>query len=292
MHFVPQSPLSHSPKTHGAPNMPEVKLSPRLETVLSMVPFGTRLADVGSDHGRLAAAACQRGSTPRAVAIDTSEKAVQLIRRTAYYHGVQSQVEARLGNGVAPLGPREVETVVIAGMGADRMASILSPGASRIESLGALVLSPNRGVHVLRSWLREAGWRLEDERAVHDDGRFYVIMRAVPGDAEATYRGALNTLFGRADALQEPGYFSMARAAASGLDRLGPIAVKRSDPVFRDMWHEASARLRSAALHTTASCDAPSSHSPQVITKAMVLEAALILTKEYEPAAPIRASTR
>ena len=50
-----------------------VGLTPRLTAALSML-YGSRIvADVGSDHGRLAAALIQRGVCERVIATDVSD---------------------------------------------------------------------------------------------------------------------------------------------------------------------------------------------------------------------------
>ncbi len=165
--------------------MPMLQLCPRLAAIAELVPPGRPFADVGTDHGRLPAALVLRGQVPRALACDRAPRPLARAGLTAARNGVADRVRLRLGEGLAPIEPGEVETVVIAGLGAETMIEILAADPGRTRSLTRLVLQPNFGVEAVRRWLADHALALVDERLALDRGRFYTVLAAEPTQGPA-----------------------------------------------------------------------------------------------------------
>ena len=94
-----------------------MRLSRRLETILSMVPPGLSTADIGTDHGLVAAELISRGICPRVIATDLREGPLSAARALVKERGLQEKIDLRLGDGLAPLEPGEVQVILMAGMG-------------------------------------------------------------------------------------------------------------------------------------------------------------------------------
>ena len=157
-----------------------LRLCPRLATIAELVPPGRPLADIGTDHGRLPTALVQRGQVPRALACDRAVGPVARARATVQRAGLMHLVDVRMGEGLAPLAIGEVDTVVVAGVGAETIVRILAGEPERTRALGRLVLQPNFGHELLRRWLVGNGLAVVDERLVEDRGRFYTVVAAEP----------------------------------------------------------------------------------------------------------------
>lgn len=154
--------------------MKKLLLQPRLQLLYDLVPQGTRLADIGTDHGYLPVALLQAGKIASAIASDVGAEPLQHARRTALEYEVEG-IDFRLCNGLMGIEPDEVDTIVIAGMGGDTMVSILSPAPwSREGKL--LLLQPMTKAEMLRGWLTEHGYRFLKERLVWDKGNLYPIF--------------------------------------------------------------------------------------------------------------------
>ena len=162
-----------------------LQLCPRLAAIAELVLPGRPFADIGTDHGRLPTALVLRGQVPRALACDRAARPLARARLTATRNGALDRVSLRLGEGLAPLEPGEVATVVIAGMGAETMIEILAADPGRTRGLARLVLQPNFGQEALRRWLAAHALALVDERLVLDRGRFYTILAAEPARGPA-----------------------------------------------------------------------------------------------------------
>ena len=100
-------------------------LSPRLQAVAEMVPAGSRLTDVGTDHGQLPVWLVCQGIVPQAVATDLRpgplSRGVELAQRWE----VDNRISFRLCDGLSAVAPEEAQVVTVAGMGGETIADIL-----------------------------------------------------------------------------------------------------------------------------------------------------------------------
>jgi tRNA (adenine22-N1)-methyltransferase len=151
-----------------------VRLPPRLQATLELVPAGARsAADVGSGHGALAAAMAAGGL--RVIATERTDRSFAALRRdvarvTALTGTV---IETRLGDGLAALHPGEVEVVVIAGLGGRSLVRMLV-AAPWLPAW--LVLQPMQDTHLAAAWLHSRGWAMHEARIVQG-GRWYLGWR-------------------------------------------------------------------------------------------------------------------
>lgn len=124
------------------------------------------MADIGCGDGHLAL--YLRGRGHRVVA---TEHRVGPAARARERLG-----ECRLGDGLEPLAPGEVDVAVIAGMGGNTIAGILerSPGVAR--ALDRIVIQPQQRIAELRDWLATAGYEPLGEHATADRGRPYTVL--------------------------------------------------------------------------------------------------------------------
>jgi len=144
-------------------------LSPRLRAVLDLVPASSSVADIGSGHGRLAAALAARGV--RVVATERTGSSFFHLRADLVRGG--APVEARQGDGLSALAVGEVEVAVIAGLGGRGIQRILD----RAPWLpGSLVLQPMQDAHLLAAWLDWRRWP-RTERRIAERGRWYLGWR-------------------------------------------------------------------------------------------------------------------
>lgn len=77
-----------------------MRLSKRLELVASFVPEGSRLADVGTDHGYIPIALAERNVICRAVAMDLRPGPLERAKAHICQAGLEEQIETRLSDGL------------------------------------------------------------------------------------------------------------------------------------------------------------------------------------------------
>jgi tRNA (adenine22-N1)-methyltransferase len=157
-----------------------LKLGKRLAAIAAMVPAGSRLADIGTDHAYLPVHLVSQGVVAFAVAADVHRGPCRSALETVRRHNLTDRIALRCGDGLAVLTPGEVDTAVIAGMGGPSIIAIRSAQPAVTASLGRLILQPMLAAAAVRRWLVANGWRLVDEELVIDDGRPYEIIVAEP----------------------------------------------------------------------------------------------------------------
>lgn len=164
---------------HHEPRLP--RLSPRLRAVAAAVPPGAVVADIGTDHALLPAYLTASGRCPRAIAVERRPGPLAAAARTLTALGLEGRVELRRGDGLHALAPGEVDAVVLAGLGGQTIAAIISARPDVAVTVRRWVLQPMRGEAALRAWLRQAGWQVVEQGTVSSRGRIYPIIVAEPG---------------------------------------------------------------------------------------------------------------
>ena len=153
----------------------KLPISDRLLACAGFVAPGARVADIGCDHGYLSIHLLTNGIATSCIASDVNEGPLASAMRNAKRFGVAHKIEFYLSDGVQNI-PRDFDTMVCAGMGADTMIHILESVPWLRDETYRLVLQCQSKTPMLRRYLSENGWRITRE-AVLRDGRFlYTIM--------------------------------------------------------------------------------------------------------------------
>ena len=159
----------------------QIVLSKRLQMLAEMVTPGNRVADVGCDHGFLSIYLVQKAISPHALAMDVRRGPLAAAEEHVESSGLSPYIETRLSDGMCGMGDGEAETIVCAGMGGRLMEKILTESMDKAKNLKELILQPQSELREFRAFLRSAGFRITDENAVCEEGKFYFAMRAVYG---------------------------------------------------------------------------------------------------------------
>lgn len=160
--------------------MSGIKLSPRLNAIANLIPKSGGIADVGTDHGYIPVWLAQNGYTGQIFATDIRKGPLSHAKQTALEYGLDSRIDFRLCDGLEMIHREDVQTVVIAGMGGENIAAILSAAQWTRQNDHLLILQPMTKSHALRSWLFENGYKVLSEMLV-EDGAVYEILTAVGG---------------------------------------------------------------------------------------------------------------
>ncbi len=164
-----------------------MKLSDRLESIIAMVPGCTAAADIGTDHGFVPIELVRRGIVKRAVASDVRKGPLERARQHIENAGLSDRIETRLGSGLETLVPGDEQVLILAGMGGILTAELLNNTPKVLKRAEALVLSPHTDWDAVRRCVRELGFRIADETMTEEDGKFYVVMKCVPGNRKRGY---------------------------------------------------------------------------------------------------------
>lgn len=160
----------------------DIRLSKRLNKVCEMVSKGNRVADVGCDHGFVSIALLLRGISPKALCMDINKGPLERAKEHIEEYGLSESITTRLSNGLREYKCGEADTLIIAGMGGPLMQDILSYEREKTNDFKEMILSPQSEIEEFRHFLYDNGYRIEDESFVYDEGKYYVIMKAVFGE--------------------------------------------------------------------------------------------------------------
>lgn len=203
-----------------------MNLSKRLEAVISLVPDGSAVLDVGCDHAYVPIELVLRGISPCAVASDVREGPLRKAGEHIGEAGASGQIAAVLSDGVpdgwtellaeisgdirgdvSGVGKRASVTVITAGMGGCLIRDIFRNTSAR-DQIRYWIASPQRDADIVRRAFTENGFAIEAERFIEEDGKYYPVIRFVQS--------------GRTDTLTD--------AEA----RYGPLLIYRRDPVLME----------------------------------------------------------
>ena len=154
--------------------MERMILTPRLACIAALIPRGARLADIGTDHGKLPVSLLLSGRVAAAIGSDIRQGPLDHAARNAAEHGVAQPL--RLAAGLEAVRPEECDTVSIAGMGGQTIADILAAAPWTGDGEHLLLLQPMTMVYELRQWLWAHGYMIECETVCREERRYYVVL--------------------------------------------------------------------------------------------------------------------
>ena len=122
-----------------------MKLSKRLQTIADFVKKNSVVADIGTDHAHIPIYLIENNIIDKAYACD------------------------KMSN-------KEVDTIIIAGMGGELIIDILERGKSFFDKKNTFILSPHTKTDEVRDYLLRKGFEILKEDMCIDEGKFYTVM--------------------------------------------------------------------------------------------------------------------
>jgi len=182
------------------------KLPIRLLAVTSYIDKDDKVADIGSDHGLLPIYLASKGLTDL-YASDNKKGPFERLNSQINSSGYHEKIKTKLADGLNEL-PPYIDTLVIAGMGGDLIASILSLGQKHLDQIKKLIVVPHAQEAELRQVISYLGFSIQDEQVIEEDGKFYEIIYA----------------------LNQPCY-------VCGIEStFGPVNIRKKTPAFIKKW--------------------------------------------------------
>ena len=161
-----------------------IKLSKRLRAIAEFVPHGSSVADIGTDHGYIPVWLAQNNISHKLAAADINRGPLEHAKETAARFGVSDRIRFALCSGLSFDGSNEYDTIIIAGMGGELIASILEAAPWANQQDTTFILQPNSRIPHLMEWLVDHGYKLVDASLVKDAGKLYQILVIKPGRGE------------------------------------------------------------------------------------------------------------
>ena len=162
-----------------------MELSDRLLSVAKLVLPAKTLADVGCDHGYLSVYLINEKKCEHVIAMDVRKGPLARAEQTIRTYGMEPYIELRLSDGLKKLDFGEADGYVCAGMGGRLALQIMWQDRFKVAAMKQVILQPQSELWLVRRMLKKWGCVIAEERMVCDEGKFYPMMRMIPGEGFA-----------------------------------------------------------------------------------------------------------
>jgi len=155
--------------------MNQIKLSKRLSVIAGLIDNGSSVADIGTDHGYLPVYLALAGKHKRIIAADMSPLSLESAKRSAKTYNVTKQIEFFETPGLTGLTQKDVNTVVISGLGGETIIDILSDAPWTCNNGIKLILQPQSKLDLLCRFLYQHEYNIMNIQSLYDNKKYTVI---------------------------------------------------------------------------------------------------------------------
>lgn len=158
---------------------------------------GNFICDVGTDHAQLPIYLVKNQVAQKAIACDVREGPLQAAEKNITQAGLKEQIQTILSDGLQNVPDKALTDIVIAGMGGETIIHILETCPFSLKTIN-LILQPMSKAELLRKWLYQHHFEIQQEICIPDKQFLYAIMQvnytelnAIPEVSEI-YFGKMN----------------------------------------------------------------------------------------------------
>lgn len=176
----------------------------RLSTIASFVENDDILGDIGCDHAYLSIYLVKNNLCKKVIATDVNINALNVAKSNIKKNKLSNEIETYLSDGLQNVCDKEINTLVISGMGTNTILHILDH--AKEFNLNKLIIQSNNELYKLRNKLPKYGFYLQKEKVIYEKKHFYVIGVYKKVKKYLTLR---EKLFGKYDATNSHYYLSL-----------------------------------------------------------------------------------
>lgn len=164
-----------------------MKLSARLEMVLSLVRPCSCVLDIGTDHAYTVIELIRRGICREAVGSDVRKGPLRKAQDHVQQAGLCGKIRLVRSDGCEAFSSGDADTLIISGMGGELTARLLREDLARekplLSGISQMVLEPQSEPAAVRRTVDSAGFLIEQEKIVEERGHVYMAFSCVPSDS-------------------------------------------------------------------------------------------------------------
>ncbi len=151
-------------------------LDSRLSLCACFVRDGVKIADIGTDHAYLPIWLLLNGKIESALACDINEGPLNSGKADVLRYNLSDKITLRLSDGLKNVEEHEADDIIVAGMGGELIAKILSECSWAKNKEKRFILQPMTKCEVLIKWLYESGFEIIEQKACECDKKHYTVM--------------------------------------------------------------------------------------------------------------------
>lgn len=158
-----------------------IKLSSRLKSLAEFIDDNCNMVDIGCDHGLLDIYLFHNKKNINIIASDVNENALNNAKNNIKKYNLNDKIETVLSNGLDNIDTKNIDTMVIAGMGAHTAVGILYNNLKKLKNINKLIIQSNNDLDFLRYKVIKIGYYISREKLIKDAGIIYTIIEFKKG---------------------------------------------------------------------------------------------------------------
>ena len=155
-------------------------ISLKLKAIAFFVEKNDKVVDIGCDHAYLCVYLAQNNLCENIIASDINENALNNAINNLKKYNLTKKVKCILSDGLDNIDTKNIDTVVIAGMGTKTIKHILS-NKEKLKNIDKIILSSNNDHYLLRKFMQKNNYKLVDEKIIYEKKHYYVISKYEKG---------------------------------------------------------------------------------------------------------------
>ena len=163
---------------------------------MALVTKKNRVAEIGCEHAYTSLYLVEKENASKVIACDINKGPIQGAQANIRRYGYEHAIETRLSDGTKMIKPGEVDTILVSGMGGGLVVKILSDSKGVVDACTELILQPQSEIFLVRRYLHENGFEITHEDMVIDEGKYYIMMRAIHSNKEQRYESEVCYQYG------------------------------------------------------------------------------------------------
>ena len=155
-------------------------ISLKLKAIAFFVEKNDRVVDIGCDHAYLCVYLAQNDLCKSIIASDINVNALNNAINNVTKYKLNKKIKCILSDGLNNVDEKNIDTVVIAGMGTKTIKHILN-NKEKLKNINKIILSSNNDHYLLRKYMQKNHYKLVDEKIIYEKKHYYVISKYEKG---------------------------------------------------------------------------------------------------------------
>lgn len=153
-----------------------MKLSERLLIIASLIDNDAFVIDVGADHGLLEKYLLDSKKVRKIIAVENKIGPYTILSNNL----IGYNVDIYLSDGIEKI-TKDVDTIVIAGMGGRLISTILNSGKSKLSNVNTIIVDAHTDIELVRKEICKLGFYIEREKIVFENKKYYFVIKFKKG---------------------------------------------------------------------------------------------------------------
>lgn len=155
-----------------------MKLTKRLNEIVSLIDEGTNVIDIGCDHALLDIYLTLNKKN-KCIAADINKNALESAIKNINKYSLEKEIKTLISDGLKNIDIPSNNTIVICGMGTNTILNIIKN--SDIKKIDNLIIQSNNDLYRLRKEVTKLGFYINKERNIEDKNKYYTIIKFKKG---------------------------------------------------------------------------------------------------------------